>query len=244
LSNDPDGVPPARRMSPQQRRDQLVRVALRLYAEQPPELVTIEDVSRAADVSRALFYRYFPNITELRLAALRTVVDEMLAAMDPPAGLGLIEQMRFALSAFLGSAQTYASAYVALLRTGSVVATEESIELVDGVRNHLLRLVSERLDDRTGTDSAATHTAPMLELTMRSWFAVVENASVAWLREGKITRERLENWLIDQLVAMIGTTARHDPATASQIAAAMRGSSALSRFGPSRGSFQLPRQGE
>lgn len=225
MSEVPGRVPSARRMSPQRRREQLVRVALELFAEQPPELVTVDDVARAADVSRALFYRYFPNINELRLAALRQVVHEVLAAITPPEAGGLIDQVRYALSAFLGSAQNYASAYVALLRTGSVVATEESNELVDSVRDHIVLLVAQRLDARTGGDSAATRPAPMLELTMRSWFAVVEGASVAWLREGKITRERLESWLIDQLVAMLATTARHDPATASQLAAAMRGSS-------------------
>jgi AcrR family transcriptional regulator len=225
VSQEPDRVPLARRMSPQRRREQLVRVALRLYAEQPPELVTVDDVVHAADVSRALFYRYFPNISELRLAALRVVVDEMLVATTPPEGGGLIDQVRHALSGFLDSVQSYPSAYMALLRTGSSVATEESNALVDSVRDHVVRLVSQRLDARTGGDSVSTRPAPMLELTVRSWFSVVEDASVAWLREAKISRERLENWLIDQLVAMLTTTARHDPATASLLAAAMRGHS-------------------
>ncbi|MDT7656221.1 MAG: hypothetical protein QOF38_936, partial [Pseudonocardiales bacterium] len=68
--------------------------------------------------------------------------------------------------------------------------------------------------------------APMFELTLRSWFAVVEGSSVAWLREGKLARERLESWLVDQLVAMLATTARHDPATASQLGAALRNTAA------------------
>jgi AcrR family transcriptional regulator len=223
-------------MTPQRRREQLIRVALRLYAEQPPELVTVDDVARAADVSRALFYRYFPNINELRLAALRIVVAEVIDAITPPDGGGLLDQARYALSAFLGSAQNYASAYVALLRTGSVVATQESNELVDSVRNHILNEMARRLNARAGAgtdgtdgthggggNGTATRPAPMMELTLRSWFSVVENASVAWLREGKISRERLETWLIDQLFAMLSTTARHDPATASQLAAALRG---------------------
>ena len=166
-------------------------------------------------------------MNELRLAALRIVVEEMVVAITPPEGGGLIDQVRYALAAFLGSAQNYASAYVALLSTGSVVATEESNQLVDVVRDHIVRLVAKRLDARTGGDGTTVLPAPMLELTMRSWFSVVEGASVLWLREGKISRERLENWLIDQLLAMLGATARHDPATASQLAAAMRGSSSF-----------------
>lgn len=207
--------PPARRMSPGRRREQLVRTALALYAERPPELVTVDDVARAADVSRALFYRYFTNIHELRVAALRVVVDEVIAAITPPEEAGLLEQVRYSLNALLGSAQTYASAYVALMRTGSLIATDETNALVDSVREHVVRMVGERL--RPGEP-----VTPMLELTLRSWFAVVEGASVMWLRDGVPAQETLESWLADQLVAMLGTTARHDPDTAAQLAAAFR----------------------
>jgi AcrR family transcriptional regulator len=213
-------VAPARRMSPQRRREHLVQTALRLYADQPPELVTVDELVRAADVSRALFYRYFANLHELRMAALRTVVDEVVAAIDPPECGSPIEQARYALHAFLDLAQTYAGAYVVLMRTGSVVATDETNELTDRVRDHIVRTVALRLDACAGT--ATARPAPMLELTMRAWFAVVESASVAWLRESKIDRDRLEGWLIDQLVAMLATTSRHDPATANQLTIALR----------------------
>ncbi|WP_051341997.1 TetR/AcrR family transcriptional regulator [Pseudonocardia spinosispora] len=219
-----DSVSPARRMNPERRREHLIQTALRLYADQPPDLIAVDDVARAADVSRALFYRYFPNINELRMAALRTVVEEIIAVMTPPENGSLIEQVRYSLHEFLGLIQTYAGAYVALQRTGSVVATAESEELMNRVRDHIVRTVAVRIDARMGGTGDAASPAPMLELTMRSWFAVVESASVAWLGEGKIARDRLENWLVDQLVAMLATTARHDPATASQMAAAMRNS--------------------
>ncbi|HEY2205002.1 MAG TPA: TetR/AcrR family transcriptional regulator [Pseudonocardia sp.] len=211
-------------MTPGARRDQLVHTALELFAEQPPELVTPEQVAQAADVSRALFYRYFTGVHELRVAALRTVVDEVKAAITPPPGGGLLDQVRYSLSAFLGSAQTYSRAYVALLRTGSLLATDETNELVDSVRQHVVRIVADRLASVAPPEApdSARWPAPMFELTLRSWFAVVEGASVAWLREGVPARGRLEDWLVDQLVAMVTTTARHDPATATQLAAALR----------------------
>ncbi|MBA2324478.1 MAG: TetR family transcriptional regulator [Pseudonocardiales bacterium] len=204
-----------RRLSPQRRREQLTRAALRLFAARPPELVSVDDVARAAGVSRALLYRYFASMHELRMAGLRIVVDEVIAATTPPDEGPLLDQVRYALNAFLGSAQAYASAYVALLRTGSVIATAETDELVDSVRRHIVAMVAQRLG-LTGPP------APMLELTMRGWFSVVEAASVEWLRTGGLPREQLESWLIDQLVAMLATTARHDPATAAALAEAVR----------------------
>ncbi len=211
----PGGTSPPRRLTPQRRREQLARTALGLFAVTPPELVSIDDVARAAGVSRALLYRYFASMHELRIAALRIVVDEVVAAITPPEEGPLLDQVRYALGAFLGSAQTYASAYVALLRTGSVIATDETNELVDSVRRHIVEVVAQRLG-LTGRP------APMLELTMRAWFAVVEVSSVTWLSERGQPRETLESWLVDQLVAMLTTTARHDPATAEALASALR----------------------
>lgn len=208
--------PIPRRLEPAARRDQLVRTALRLFADQPPELVSPEDVARGAGVSRALFYRYFASMHELRVAGLRVVVDEVIAATTPPDEGTLLDQVRFALNAFLGSAQNYSAAYVALLRTGSLIATDETNELVDSVRRHVVRMVAQRLGLPGPPD-------PMLELTLRGWFAVVEVASVAWLAgdvRGGWPRERLEAWLVDQLVTMLATTARHDPATADALRAA------------------------
>jgi AcrR family transcriptional regulator len=209
-----------RRMSPQRRYEHLVDTALALFAEQPPDLVTVDDVVRAADVSRALFYRYFTNMHELRAAALEMVVREVTTAITPPADGPLLDQVRYSLHAFLGSAQAYSAAYVALLRTGSLIATEETNALVDSVRDHVVSLVTERLGPG-GAPGGPIAVAPMLEVTLRGWFAVVESASVAWLRDGALDRDRLESWLVDQLVAMLTATARHDPATAAQLAAAL-----------------------
>jgi AcrR family transcriptional regulator len=205
-------------MSPEQRREQLIRVALKLYAERQPDDVSVDDVVRAADVSRALFYRYFSNIRELRMAALRTVVDEVIQSITPPDDLDLLGQVRHALAGFLDSVERYAAGYVALLRTGSAAATDESMALVERVRTYIVSLVSARMREH---GAVAEQPAPMFELTLRSWFVIAENASVAWLAEGKISRDRVEGWLIDQLMAMLATTARHDKETESQLAAAL-----------------------
>ncbi|HZZ52566.1 MAG TPA: TetR/AcrR family transcriptional regulator [Pseudonocardia sp.] len=213
-----DRVAPARRMSPEQRREQLIRVALKLFAEQEPDEVSVDDVVRAADVSRALFYRYFSNIRDLRLAALRTVVDEVIESITPPDDLDLLGQVRHSLAGFLDSVERYAAGYVAVLRTGSTTAPDESMALVERVRTYIVSLVSTRMRKQ---GVIADQLAPMFELTLRSWFAIAENASVAWLAEGRIPRDRLESWLLDQLTAMLATTARHDKETALQLAAAI-----------------------
>ncbi|MBE9372964.1 TetR/AcrR family transcriptional regulator [Saccharopolyspora sp. HNM0983] len=197
-------------MAPEQRREHLVSTALQLYSAHAPEDVSIDDIVGAADVSRALFYRYFANIREVHEAALGTVVDELIGRLGGPAPGDFREQLRAALTEFIGFVQTYADSYTALLRSGSTVATSATEGLVERVREHVVELVCLRcgIEEPTGA----------LLLTLHGWVAVVETTLVRWLQEQGIPRESLESWFADQLLSMVATTAEHDPATAAQTA--------------------------
>lgn len=187
-----------RRMPPHRRREDLIRTALGLFARYSPEEITPEHIAEAADVSRALVYRYFPNMAELRTAALRSAVDELSPLLTPPAHLGTLDQLRTALRSFIDFTDRYAPAYVALLRSGSKAATENTASVIDEVRSQVLRLMLER----SGIDSPS----PRLVLTLRCWISTVESALLIWLEERTISKGELEEWLLDQLVAMVGAS--------------------------------------
>ena len=195
---------PARRMAPEARRGHLVAAAVQLYGRMPPERVTVDDVTSAADVSRALFYRYFRGLDELHVAALGSVVAELIDRVSPPAAGPLVEQLRAAIGAFLDVVSRHAPAYVALLRSGSVISTSETDALVDAVRDHVVALLLER----TGIPEPT----PLQLMTLRGWMALVEGSSLAWLQEARtMPRERLVDWLVAQFGAMWSVTAA-DPA--------------------------------
>lgn len=187
-----------RRMAPHQRRDDLIRTALRVFARRPPAEVTPEEIAEEADVSRALVYRYFPNMADLRRSALEQAMSELLDELDPPEDVPPLEQLRVALGAFVDFAVSYAPSYSALLNAGSVVATEETEAEIERVR----REVRELILDRTGINDPS----PRLLLTLRCWVSVVETAVMSWLRERDMTRDELAGWLLDQLVAMVASS--------------------------------------
>lgn len=190
-------------MTPEARREHLVAAALELYGRMPPEQVTVDDVTRRADVSRALFYRYFRGLDELHVAALGSVVAELIERVSPPTGGTLPEQLRAALEAFLDVATRHAPAYVALLRSGSVISTGETDALVDGVRDHVVGLLAER--------SGIAEPTPLQLMTLRGWMALVEGSCLAWLQEARtMPRERLVDWLVAQYAAASSVTARHE----------------------------------
>ena len=182
-------------MAPHERREDLIRTALRVFARRPPGDVTPEEIAEEADVSRALVYRYFPNMAELRRAALEQAMAELLSRLAPPADLPPLEQLRVALRTFVDFADSYAPSYAALLNGGSVIATEETEAEIDRVREGVRRLILERVGVETPS--------PRLLLALRCWVSAVETAVMFWLRERSMSRDELADWLLDQLTAML-----------------------------------------
>jgi len=194
-------------MSPQARRDDLIRAALDLFGSRAPELVTVDDIVSRAEVSRPLFYRYFSSLRELQVEALRTVTDGLI---DGLAGLeeGPPEvRLRAAVRGLIDVADHYRAGYIALLRSSSVIATSETDAAIDEVRNRAVALILDAL--------GVTDPSPLLSLTLRCWTAVVEGALLSWLQERTVPRESLDTWLVDQLTAMLATTAAQDTVPSS-----------------------------
>lgn len=194
-------------MTPERRREHLIAVALEIYGRLSPEQVTVDDVTGAADVSRALFYRYFRSMNELHVAALDTIVTEMTDRISmPPGGQGtavsMADQLRSAVQEFLSVVERHAAAYVALLRSGSVISTGQTDAIVDGVRDHIVALLRE--------GGGITDPSPLVSMTLRGWVALVEGSSLTWLQERRVPRDELVSWLCDQFAAMLATTSRHD----------------------------------
>ncbi|HEV7975280.1 TetR/AcrR family transcriptional regulator [Amycolatopsis sp.] len=191
-------------MSPQARRENLIAAALELFGSRAPELVTVDDIVARADVSRPLFYRYFSGIRELQVAALKTVTDGLIDGLAQMQEGTPLERLRGVVRGLIAVADEYQAGYIALLRGGSVIATSETDAVVDQVRDRAVELILEA--------TGVSEPSPLLLLTLRCWTAVVEGTLLSWLQERSVPREELDGWLVDQLVAMVSATARHEPA--------------------------------
>ncbi|MGW2396787.1 TetR/AcrR family transcriptional regulator [Kitasatospora sp. NPDC001664] len=205
--------PGYRRLPVQQRREQLIAVALELFASRPPEEVSLDDVAEAAGASRPLVYRYFAGKQQLYEAALRSAAEELSGRFTVPPDGTPTEQLAAVLDRYFEFVAEHHTGYGALLRGGSVVETARTGAIVDEVRRVALRRTLRHL----GVREAA---GPRLTLLVRSWISVVEASALTWLDEGRqIEPESLRDWLIDQFVVMTAATAAHDPQTAGVLTA-------------------------
>ncbi len=79
--------PGLRERKKQQTRQLLERTARRLFAERGLEQVSVAEIARAADVSEATVFNYFPTKEDLVYGRMQTFEDDLLHAIrERPAG--------------------------------------------------------------------------------------------------------------------------------------------------------------
>ena len=74
------------RLTPEERRSQLLDLGVRLFARRSLQEVTIDLLAETAGISRGLLYHYFGNIGGFHHAVVQRAADELIAITAPPAG--------------------------------------------------------------------------------------------------------------------------------------------------------------
>ncbi|RFS82132.1 TetR/AcrR family transcriptional regulator [Actinomadura spongiicola] len=194
-----------RRLSVDQRRDELIATALELFGTRSPEDVSIDDVAATARASRALVYHYFGGTHELYLAALGSAAKRLSALLEAATDGEPLERSRVSPRRYFDFVESHAAGYTALSRGGPADRSSEVGEIIDGIRQLLPDRILRSLDVATPR--------PILRVTLRAWMAAVETAGLEWLEHRDVPRPQLEGLLIDQLVAMFHAAGRHDPDT-------------------------------
>lgn len=196
-----------RRLSVDERRDELIEAALQLFSTRPPEDVSIDDVAAAAGASRALVYHYFGGKYELYLAALGSAAKRLADLLEPPTEGKPLERLRISLRRYFDFVESHAAGFTALLRGGPADRSGEVGEIVIGMR----RLLLERILHAFAVESPP----PILRITLRSWMASVETAGLDWLENRDVGRPELERLLVDQLVVLLHVAGNHEPSIAA-----------------------------
>jgi AcrR family transcriptional regulator len=113
----------------QQTRDLLERTARRLFAERGFEQVSIAEIARAADVSEATVFNYFPTKDDLVYGGMQTFQDALLWAIrERPAGepvLAAFSRFVLELGSLLAAAE--AGAVEELGRVSRLIASSPAL---------------------------------------------------------------------------------------------------------------------
>ncbi|WP_028925876.1 TetR/AcrR family transcriptional regulator [Pseudonocardia acaciae] len=187
-----------RRLSPEQRREQLLRIGARLFAERPYEQVWIEEVAERAEVSRGLLYHYFPTKRDFFAAVIKDASSRLpqLAEIDPT--LPVTERLATGLDLFLRYVEANEHSYRAVHR--GAVGADPDIRAV--VRENNAELERRILAD-LGADPDARD-AEIYRVAVRGWLAFVIATCLDWLDRRTITRDQLRDLCARTLLGALG----------------------------------------
>jgi AcrR family transcriptional regulator len=172
------------RLAVDQRRSHLLAIGLALFSSQSYDELSVDDIARAAGVSKGLLYHYFDGKRGFYVETVRHSADELYqtvleAAEREPDPLA---QLRAGLTAYLGYVDEHAHAYVALLR-GGVGFDPEVAGIVEQTRRYFL--------DRLLRDFEQAPDRPRLRNAFRGFIGFVEAASLDWVDQRDVSKEHL-----------------------------------------------------
>ncbi|MBM7169514.1 TetR/AcrR family transcriptional regulator [Streptomyces sp. G44] len=190
-----------RRMSTQERREQLLSVGARLFAQKPYDDVWIERVAEIAGVSRGLLYHYFPTKRDFFAAVVQRESERMLRLTAAVPGLPVREQITTGLDAFLGYVESHAQGFRAFHRAEA--AGDPLVREVygDGLAAQERQILAALAADPEATD--LIRELPALRLAVRGWLAFMVAVCLEWLAERELTREQVRDLCAKALLGAI-----------------------------------------
>jgi AcrR family transcriptional regulator len=92
-----------RRLSPDDRRNELLALGAEVFGQRPYDEVRIDEIAERAGVSRALMYHYFPDKRTFFAAVVRAEGDRLFEATSttPDSGQSLFDQVREGVLAYV-----------------------------------------------------------------------------------------------------------------------------------------------
>ncbi|MEU7576439.1 TetR/AcrR family transcriptional regulator [Streptomyces sp. NPDC041068] len=190
-----------RRLSTEERREQLLSVGARLFAQKPYDDVWIERVAEIAGVSRGLLYHYFPTKRDFFAAVVHRESERMLRLTAAVPGLPVQEQIGAGLDAFLGYVESHAQGFRAFHR-----AEAAGDPLVREVYRNGLAAQERQILAALAADpdvARITQDLPAVRLAVRGWLAFMVAVCLEWLEEPDLTREQVRDLCAKALLGAI-----------------------------------------
>ena len=189
------------RLTPEQRRTQLLDLGAHLFATRSVEEISIDVLAEEAGVSRGLLYHYFGNKSDFREAVIRHAVEDLVAQTAPPAEGEPVERLLASLGVYVDYVLANLTLYRSLVRAAAG-GTDEVLALYEEGRAALTdRIFREDAQGEILVDS------PRTRLVVRGWSAMTEEMVLSWAEDpAGMSREDLLGVLALSLPALVELT--------------------------------------
>ncbi len=190
--------PQRSRLSPDQRRTQLLDLGVSLLATRSLDELTIDVLAEEAGISRGLLYHYFGNKHDFREAVVRRAVADLVEQTAPPEGGEPLDRLLASVAAYVDYVVANYQGYVSIVR-GAAGGNETLRRVYEETR--------AALTDRIFTEDAQGEIipdTPAARLMVRGWSAMGEEMVLTWVADPRgVTRDQLLESLSASLPALV-----------------------------------------
>ena len=182
------------RLSPDERRAQLVELGLELLSDRALHEVSIDEVAAQAGISKALVFHYFGSKPEFLEAIAQAASDEFFEVTEPDPTLSLEDQIRSSMEAFVRYVSENRVGYVLLVR-GPGSGDEAMRQVFEGTRTRIVERIVSKLD--------LEEEPPSLRLSVRGWVAFAEEVTTSWVDDPALPESELLTLLVESLTHLV-----------------------------------------
>lgn len=186
-----------RRLSPGDRKREILAAAARAFSEHSYDDVHVDAVARDAGASRALVNHYFRDKRGLFLAVVRQAVERLPRAVRADLELPVEEMVAANTAAWLDLVEADRGTFLLFVRGGPLGGDPEFERLLDQLRD---RLVERILANHFGGDVPAS-----AHFAMRATLALIERGVGDWVAGRGGSREQTEALVAQAILATVRT---------------------------------------
>jgi AcrR family transcriptional regulator len=190
---------PRTRLTPDQRRSQLLDLGVRLLATRSLDELSIDLLAEEAGISRGLLYHYFGNKHAFHEAVVRRAADDLIAQTTPPTEGEPMVRLLTSITAYVDYVIANHEGYVSLVKAAA--GGNESLRAIYEEARDALNSRAFRED----AQGQILQDTPATRLVVRGWSAMTEELVLSWIDDPSgVTREELIEIVTASLPAIVG----------------------------------------
>jgi len=186
-----------RRLSPAERREQILDAANELFAERGYSDVTIGDIAQGSGVARGLVHHYFGGRNEVYVALLERLGGVREEALRPPVGRSARALVADSVSRWLDWTEANRTIYLGTIAPGEDIADPD-------VRRVVAELMRRAVAQIAVFHADIAEDSARLRYALECWTGMNRAATRRWLR-GEASRETTHDLLASTLEHVLRT---------------------------------------
>ena len=190
-------VPKFSRLTPEQRREEILAAAHALFAERGYDEVSVEDIASAAGVTRGLVHHYFGGRKDVYIGLLEQLGAQLEQQLRPPAGRSARARVADTVSRWLTWSEANRTIWLATIAHGEEIADPAVRRVVADLVRRAVALLAEFHAD-------IAEDSPRLRHALECWTGLNRTATRRWL-DGEATREATHELLASTLEHVLRT---------------------------------------